>query len=166
MFRGERLVGLVLIFLLGWFSNSLLSHAEMPGVISGGALGIAVPPERAGPADRVAEDQIKVYNDKISIEVHDPEWATFIDTNSMDPLLDVGVNALQIKSKDAAEIQVGDVVSYRSSYAEGIIIHRVIRKGTDDEGTYFIVKGDNNSAEDPGRIRFSQIERVLIGVIY
>ena len=84
----------------------------------------------------------------------------------MDPLLDVGVNALQIKPKDAAEIQVGDVVSYRSSYAEGIIIHRVIRKGTDDEGTYFIVKGDNNSAEDPGRIRFSQIERVLIGVIY
>ena len=34
------------------------------------------------------------------------------------------------------------------------------------EGIYFILKGDNNPEQDPGRVRFKQIKRVLIGVIY
>jgi hypothetical protein len=66
----------------------------------------------------------------------------------------------------ADEIKVGDIVSYQSDLAEGTIIHRVIYKGQDEQGTYFIMKGDNLPTSDPGRVRFSQIERVVVGIIY
>ena len=31
---------------------------------------------------------------------------------------------------------------------------------------YFIMKGDNNPTSDPGKVRFSQMNRVLIAIIY
>jgi hypothetical protein len=57
-------------------------------------------------------------------------------------------------------------VSYKSVYATGNIIHRVVYKGQDEQGTYFIMKGDNLPTSDPGRVRFSQMERVVVGLIY
>ena len=64
------------------------------------------------------------------------------------------------------KIKVGDIVSYSSEYADGAIIHRVIGKNMDDNGVYFILKGDNNPSADPGKIRFSQIRRVVIAIVY
>jgi hypothetical protein len=58
---------------------------------------------------------------------------------------------------------VGDIVSYRKG--ESLIVHRVIEKGVDEEGIYFVVKGDNNSISD-GKIRFEEIEYITVGVIW
>jgi signal peptidase I len=105
-----------------------------------------------------------VYEDRIIIDVEGAEWATFKDTNSMDPFLDKGANALQMVPLSPEEIQVGDIVSY--TLGSERIIHRVVYIGEDEKGIYYIVKGDNNPTSDPGKVRFSQIDRVLFAIIY
>jgi len=122
--------------------------------------------EVASPLNRVAEDQILVTNEKVVLNIKGAEWASFTDTNSMDPVIDAGAHAIEMIPKSEDEIRVGDIVAYKSEYAEGTIIHRVVFKGQDDKGTYFVLKGDNNPTNDPGKIRFEQIKRVVVAIIY
>jgi hypothetical protein len=122
--------------------------------------------EKISPYDRIRESQIHVLNNRVVIDIADPEWASFTDTNSMDPLFDYGSNAIEIVPKSSDELHVGDIVSYRSEYAEGVIIHRIIKIAEDEKGWYAVLKGDNNEKADPGKIRFDQIERVLVAIIY
>jgi hypothetical protein len=122
--------------------------------------------EIASPANRVPEDQILVTNEKVVLNIKGAEWASFTDTNSMDPVIDAGAHAIELIPSSEDDIQVGDIVAYESEYAEGTIIHRVVFKAQDENGTYFILKGDNNPINDPGRIRFSQIKRVVVAIIY
>ena len=121
------------------------------------------------PADRVKENQIKVYEDRVVIEIPNAKWAKFAPTDSMTPFLNENSNAIQIIPENEDQIEVGDIVSYESFAGQTrglIIIHRIIEKNIDEEGVYFIAKGDNNLQPDPEKIRFNQIKRVLVGVIY
>ena len=122
--------------------------------------------ELPSPCDRIKEDQILVFDDRIIINFKDAEWATFTDTNSMDPVIDAGANAIEYVPKSPDEICVGDIVSYESRYADGVLIHRVVETGNDSQGWYAIMKGDNNSYKDPGKVRFDQIKRVVVAIIY
>ena len=122
--------------------------------------------ELPSPCDRIKEDQILVFKDKIIINYKDAEWATFTDTNSMDPVIDKDANAIEYVPKNESEICVGDIVSYESKYADGVLIHRVIEIGYDSQGWYAVMKGDNNPYKDPGKIRFNQIKRVVVAIIY
>ena len=125
-----------------------------------------VSPEVKSPVGRVDEDQILVYRDKIVLDVEDATWAVYTDTNSMDPVLDVGAKGLEVVPKSPSEIHVGDIVSYAADGEEGLIVHRVNKIGNDEDGWYAILKGDNNPSPDPGKIRFGQIKYLVIGVIY
>ena len=121
------------------------------------------------PPDRIKEDQIHVYDDKVVIDIKNAKWAKFAPTKSMVPFLDEGSNALQILPESPEQIEVGDIISYesrREGLQGAVIIHRVIEKHKDEQGDYFIVKGDNNPQPDPEKVRFNQIKRILIGVIY
>lgn len=120
--------------------------------------------ERPSPQDWISENNIHVYKDKVVIKIDDPQWSTFTDTNSMDPVIDFGSNALQVVPKSPEQIEVGDIVSYK--YAGGVIIHRVVGTGYDERGWFAIMKGDNNPREDPGKVRFNQVQRVVVGIIY
>lgn len=122
--------------------------------------------EIASPANRVAEDLILVTNEKVVLNIKGAEWASFTDTNSMDPVIDAGAHAIEIAPKSEDDVQVGDIAAYKSDYAEGTIIHRVVFKGQDEKGTYYILKGDNNPINDPGKIRFSQIKSLVVAIIY
>ena len=122
--------------------------------------------EIPSPCDRISEDQIFVFKERIIIEMPDAEWARFTDTNSMDPVIDEGANAIEYVPKSSQEICVGDIVSYESRYADGVLIHRVAELGYDDNGWYAVMKGDNNPYKDPGKIRWSQIKRVVVAIIY
>ncbi len=124
------------------------------------------PVEKVSPKNRIKESQIKVDNKKIVIEVENAKWSRFTDTNSMDPVIDKGANALQIVPETPRNIKEGDIASYQPKGSEEIIIHSLKKKKRDEEGVYFIMKGDNNKEEDPGKVRFEQIKRVVIGVIY
>lgn len=117
------------------------------------------------PSDWIKEEQISVQNDKVIINLKDPKWAKFTDTNSMVPILDKNSNAIEIIPRNPDDIRIGDIVSYRA-FTNDIVIHRVIEKGQDEQGVYFILKGDNNTYPDPEKVRFSEIQRVLVAVIY
>jgi len=155
----------ILIFVLGVVLGSFISSS---GIIKASDENpfSNTSPEIRSPYDWIKEGQIHVLDNRIVIEVENPVWAKFTDTNSMDPIIDYNANALQIVPKTVEDIHVGDIISYESQYAEGIIIHRVIGIQNDSDGKYFIVKGDNNPSPDPGKVRFSQIKKVLIGIIY
>jgi len=140
---------------------------DQPGnTITGMAYAVTGVPERASPQDHIPERDIAVYGDRVVLDIQGAQWSTFTDTNSMDPVLDKGANAIQIVPQTTDDIEVGDIISYKSDYADGITIHRVIYKGEDEQGLYFIAKGDNLPTSDPGRIRFSQIKRVVVAIIY
>lgn len=151
------LVGLVLLsFLCGMLTPSLIEQPQLPRS--------PLAAERASPQDWVSEESIHIYSDRIIIDVPNAKWAKFADTNSMDPILDEGSNGIQVVPSSPEQLQIGDVVTY--DYDGRKIIHRIMEIGVDDKGTYYIVKGDNNAEPDPQKVRFEQIERVLIGVIY
>lgn len=148
---------------LGWISHELytLTNTQMIPEITG----LSTASAKEVPLDRIQEQQIRVLNDKIEILVPNAKWATLSDTHSMEPLLFKGANALQVVPQTSQEIQVGDIISYESPDAR-VIIHRVITIGTDEQGWFAILKGDNNPSPDGERIRFSQVRKILIGVIY
>ena len=122
--------------------------------------------DKPSPANFFNTDQIKVYRDRVILEQENIVWAGFEDTKSMLPIINKNSNALQIIPNCPEDIQLGDIVSYRSHYADGIIIHRVIHIDEDSEGIYFVLKGDNNPTSDPGRIRCNQIDRKVVAIIY
>lgn len=122
--------------------------------------------EVASPSNYITEKDILVYQDKVIINTENIKWANFADTKSMLPVINKDSYALQIEPKCPEEINVGDIISYKSDYATGIIIHRVVHKDTDSQGDYFVLKGDNNPTNDPGRIRCDQIDRKTIAIIY
>lgn len=165
------------IFLLGFsigiYSTTLIDTPQKEFAIGEGttnsiakfSLGISSE-EKPSPTERITEEQIHVYNNKVTFDIENPEWATFTDTNSMDPVLDKGSYAIEIIPKTETEIQVGDIASYKSKFSDGTIIHRIIEIGQDQDGWYAIFKGDNNKDADPGKIRFNQIQRVVVAIIY
>lgn len=119
--------------------------------------------EQNSPNDWILEKDIAVYEDKIIISVENAKWATFADTNSMDPVLDKGANAIQIVPAYEEQLQVGDIITYNQGNIS--IIHRIIEIGNDGDW-YAITKGDNNNSPDAGKVRFSQVEKVVIGILY
>jgi len=115
------------------------------------------------PYDRIPEDKIHVYKDRVVLDIPNAKWARFKDTNSMVPVLDIGTNAIQGTPENTRDIHVGDIISF--DRGDDIIIHRVIETGYDSEGWYAITQGDNNSVSD-GKVRFKNITSILLAIIY
>jgi len=147
---------LIIISILLLFSVSAISLDKQSGNFKS--------PEIDSPGDWIKENQINVYNDKVTLDIEKATWAKFTNTNSMDPFIDEGSNAIEILPEDPEKINVGDVISYRSK--DKIIIHRVIDKGKDLDGIYYIVKGDNNTFSDPYKVRYNDVKGVVVVVIY
>ena len=158
-----------MLFLSGWVSNNVYTYSqnnklEFPVALK--TFFIQESPELDSPQDRVPENKIHVYKDRIILDLGDASWSTFADTNSMDPVLDVGANGIEIKPKQQNELKFGDIISYKAQFTDGIVVHRIISTGYDGLGWYAIAKGDNNPASDPYKVRFSDITGVVVGIIY
>lgn len=162
-------VVIFLLFLLAFcsgygaavFMTSSDADVEQASAVSSVVLG---PREVSGPKDRIDESQVHVFPDQIVIDLAGAQWSRFTDTNSMDPVLDAGHNALQIEPSVPEEIEVGDIISFDTEY--GVVIHRVIETGIDGEGWYAVTRGDNAPFSDPFKVRFSQVKRVVVGILY
>jgi len=148
---------LIMFFILGWFLNSVIQtisiHQEKP------YLGDE---EIISPYNRVKENDLQLFPEKLIINFPGLSLASYTNTNSMDPLLDEGATGIEITPKTEEDIHIGDVVAYQSG--NDLIPHRVVQTGEDGQGVYYIVKGDNS--ENLEKIRFGQIKYVLIGVLY
>ena len=156
-FRLSRIWFFVIIVLIIALGGLSLTETQLPAVLLGGQ-------ENSSPGDWVAESQIKVYPQNVVLDIPGAKWAGFTNTNSMDPFIDETANALEVMPADPDAIKAGDVISYKTPY--GILIHRVIEKGIDEEGFYYIVKGDNNRFSDPFKVRFDEVQGVVVAVIY
>ncbi len=171
----KKALFIIMVFMLGVIASSfyaILTGAPVVSANQESATGFTVFSQKetgkdiASPKDRITEDQILVYGDRVILDIKDTRWASFTPTRSMDPIIDAGANAIEIIPSSEDEIEVRDIVAYESQYAKGVIIHRVVHKEKDEQGTYFVMKGDNNPTSDPGKVRFEQIKRVVVAIIY
>lgn len=149
------------IFAIGFIAslalNSYLSNTlENP-------FGYSSSSEIKAPSDFIRESQISISKDKIVINVEDASLSAYAPTGSMVPLFDEGANGIRIVPKSEDEINVGDIITF--SRDSMLVVHRVVQKGTDNEGTYFITQGDSNSFADE-KMRFSDIKYITIGILY
>ena len=115
------------------------------------------------PSSHISEGDIIASKGNVIINVSNLILTRYVNSDSMAPLLGNGAMGIEIIPTSKEDIHVGDVVTFRRD--DILIAHRVVEIGSDEDGGYFITKGDNNNAEDD-KIRFEQIESVLVGVIY
>jgi hypothetical protein len=151
---------LALVFEFGVLSSDYLTGSSISTEIPSGVLHYNT---NSIPADRISQNDIEVYNDRIVIYLKNASLSDYASTKSMTPVIDSGANGIRIVPRNDEDIRVGDIVTYESF--NNLIVHRVVEIGNDSEGKYFIVKGDNNLISD-GKIRFSQIKYVTVAVIY
>jgi len=151
---------IILAFFAGFFANQekIMPETEMPypGILSTGM----------APGNWVEQNRIRVYPHYIRIDFKNAKWANFTNTNSMIPVLSSKSNAIQVKPSSKDQLKIGDIISFRTQETKTRIIHRIIGIGQDEKGRYYITKGDNNKNEDPFKVRFKDIERVVVAVVY
>jgi len=152
-----------MIFLVGFLSSCFLfyvlsySGIEVPLGNSSFILnGVA-------PGDWITEENILILDDRIVIFIDDASISRYAATGSMKPTFDIGANGIRIVPESSDSINVGDIISFRTGGK--LVVHRVIEKGEDYDGVYFITQGDNNIFSD-GKVRFSDIEYVTIGILW
>lgn len=166
--RVLQVIMFISIFFMGWYAHDTFASDAFKDLITEGQdVQISVQStEKAYPSDWVQADKIKVYDEGVVLDIQGAEWARFTDTHSMEPTLGERSNAIQLIPKDPAQIKEGDIISYKSKIAQGSIIHRVNYTAEDELGWYAVTKGDNNSSVDPERVRFEQVERIVVAIVY
>ncbi len=122
--------------------------------------------EKQSPADRIKDSDVNVFANSVRVDIKNAKWRKFIDSNSMDPLIDEGTTTIEIKPKNEDEIKVGDIIAYKVEGYDYAFVHRVVEIGNDENGVYFVTKGDNYYKEDSAKVRFSQIEGIVVGILY
>lgn len=115
---------------------------------------------------RLSQNDIRVYNDQIIVNVSNSSWAIFKNTSSMLPVINHNTKAIEIKPENIGDINIGDIVSFKSNIDDEIVIHRVIAKERDSDGYYLITKGDNNQNADIDKVRFEQVQGVVVMLVY
>ena len=140
------------------YSNALKFGGEVP--FGTGLVGLD---RSLAPSDRISEDDIIILRNRIVLEIPNATLSHYADSGSMNPLLDEGANGIRIVPENEESIDIGDIVSYR--FGDILVVHRVIEKGIDSKGVYFVMQGDNNLMND-GKIRFKDIEYITVGIIY
>lgn len=166
--RGEAISRNFMIFLAGFLSCIILLFIGSLGAFSAGVenpLSMNVfnlQQDALSPGDWISQNQIFMNKDSIVIMVPNASLSSYAPTGSMEPVFDENSNGIRIKPADEDQIQVGDIITY----GDKNIVHRVIEKGEDEGGVWFMAKGDNNDVDDGVKIRFSDIKYVTIGVLY
>jgi len=160
--KTENILKISIIFLLGFLTANLMGYYFI--------YGLEVPfsdnfnlSSNQSPSDFIKQDQIQVFNDKIIINIDDASISSYAPTGSMIPVMDQGANGIRVKPLSESDINAGDIISFER-YGK-LVVHRVVEKAEDEEGTYFITKGDNNNLTD-GKVRFKDIRYITIGVIW
>ena len=70
-------------------------------------------------------------------------------SDSMVPIMRTD-DAIIVRSVDAQELSVGDIITFNAFETDTVITHRIEEKNTDEEygGYVFVTKGDNNNVVD------------------
>ena len=126
-------LGALCALLLSFLSFYSISGLEIPFIAN-----LSPVNDTPAPSDFISENNIKVYSDKIVIEVENASLSKYAPTGSMKPLFDHSSNGIRIKPVSEDDINIGDIITFKEGNL--LIIHRVIEKGIDNNGVYFITK--------------------------
>ena len=159
--------GFMVIFLLGMIAGVLFltyippNNIETPSQIEQREANVQAP------EDRIQDDNIKVFDDHIVIDLKDLQgrkvsWSSYADTESMVPTLDKGCNGLEFIPASPKDLHEGDVIAFEKN--KRLIIHRIQKTGQDTEGWFAITKGDNNQYTH-GKVRWSEVKYVTFAII-
>lgn len=147
---------LFVAFIVSWSEDYVISHQNLI--------------EQPSPRDRINMSRVHVYENYIVIDIINATWSTVRDTNSMDPLIDINDKVIYMKPLSIKDIQIGDIISFQPSdktWGNGSkILHRVYNIDYDEMGTYYITKGDNVKLPDTEKIRFNEIDGIVVALIY
>jgi len=157
-----KILKISIIFLIGFLSANIINFYFVYG-LENPFLNFSLNTSNNAPSDYVKENQIQVFDDKIVINIKDASIGRYAPTGSMKPVLDENSNGIRIIPQIEEDIHIGDIITFEQE--DKLIIHRVIDKGTDEKGVYFITKGDNNQISD-GKIRFQDIKYITVGIIW
>ena len=122
--------------------------------------------EKDSPSDWVKDEQIRIQYNRVILDIKNAKKRWFIDSNSMDPLIDDGTTTIEITPDSPGEIRVGDIISYDVKGYDYAFVHRVVGIQRENKKTYFITKGDNLRFDDEWKVKFEQIKGVVVGIIY
>jgi signal peptidase I len=160
----NNILAYFIIFLAGFLSCILFSmtysDTEKPLILNGLTIFHG---SQDAPSNWINQDDIQVYQDYIVIKIKGASISQYAPTGSMLPTLNENTNGIRVIPHSPSQIQIGDIITFEKD--SDLIIHRVIDKGTDEQGIYFITKGDSNNTTD-GKIRFEEIKYVTIGLLY
>ncbi|MGB9708005.1 MAG: hypothetical protein ACPLXC_01600 [Candidatus Pacearchaeota archaeon] len=156
-------IGILVLILIAIISVLLLNSTIESPITMVGMAGSSLF-DKPSPANWIQEKDIIIYPDRVVIMVENATLSRYANTKSMDPLIDINANGIEIKPNSPQDIHVGDIIAYETH--GNFIVHRVIRTGIDEQGWYCIVKGDNSALPDETKVRFEQIRYITIVIIY
>jgi hypothetical protein len=118
-------------------------------------------------ATKISRGDILLKNNSFEIEVPSRELALLEFANvsfSMSPTVSPLNHAVAFVPQSEFDIHVCDVISYYDGQRN--VFHRVMSIEHDQLGTYYVVKGDNNTLPDDEKVRFSSVNYVMLAIIY
>lgn len=151
-----------MIFVLGFLSAHALSQINIEKPLS---LGMSIINNPSAPQPIVKPNNIIISEDRITIFIANTSLSRYAATGSMLPLLNENSKGIKIPVTNQNELHIGDIITFKDSNSNDLIIHRIINIGVDEQGTYYTTKGDNNLASD-GKIRFDKIMYKLVALVY
>ncbi len=152
----------ILIFIFGFLSAHAISQLNIEKPLS---LGISIIGNPNAPQPIVKPNNIMIGSDRITIFIANSSLSRYAATGSMLPLLNENSKGIKIPVTTPDQLHIGDVITFKDSNSDDLIIHRIINIGFDEQGTFYTTKGDNNLASD-GKIRYEQIMYKLVALVY
>jgi len=125
---------------------------------------LQLPEPVMSPTHRIAYEDLQITDRSVVINAKDITPGITAPTGSMHPLLGAGTVVLEVTPQSSSEILPGDIIVYE--YGGSRVIHRVVQIGWDARGWFALTKGDSNRAQDPEKVRFSQVRGVVVAIIY
>jgi len=122
------------------------------------------------PCDLMLYDNPYGFDDIVYMQIEN-------STSSMYPIITDSVYIFEARDIRPSDIHVCSIISYKSPDLPDVcdengecrevhVVHRVVGVKLDENGIYYILKGDNNLITDPYRIRFSQITGLIVRLRY
>lgn len=117
---------------------------------------------------KIPRDKIFFYEDRALINLDNYGWIYFneSETDSMYPTITKNSHAIGLPINENTKISIGDIIFFKLPDLQQNYVHRVIEKGNDNEGEFYITKGDNNNKRDAFKIRRNNIAYVIAAIIY
>lgn len=126
--------------------------------------------EIPSPRDIIKYADMSVTRDTLVIRglPTDTIIADIADTNSLDPLIDIGHNCILVPFQDYApyrhaDLEVGDLAVFQ--VGTKLTSHRIIEI-REDNGRLYRFRGDNTGSADPYLLRDQHLKYLIVGIIY